>query len=71
MAAKTPEAFQNVKTRLLSLPEVEIVTGLSKPTIYRHIQKSLFPAPLKISTRRVGWLSDDIDSWLSSLQRSN
>ncbi|MDP3439596.1 MAG: AlpA family transcriptional regulator [Azonexus sp.] len=71
MPTNISELIQNVKKRLLSLPEVEIVTGLSKPTIYRHIQKSTFPAPLKISTRRVGWLAEDIDGWLASLQRTN
>ena len=64
------EVVQGVKKRPLSLPEVEITTGLAKPTIYRHIGNGTFPAPCKISTRRVGWHVDDIEAWLAGLQRT-
>jgi prophage regulatory protein len=71
MATTNTEATQSATKRLLSLPEVAITTGLSKQTIYRNISAGTFPAPLKVSTRRVAWIPADIDSWLSGLNRTS
>lgn len=60
--------ISSVTKRLLNLHEVQQMTGLAKPTVYRHIKKGSFPPPKKISTRRVGWLVSDIDGWLAGLQ---
>lgn len=49
---------------LLPLHDVISMTSLSKPTIYRAIRAKGFPAPVKISARRVAWKRDDIDAWL-------
>lgn len=51
---------------ILRRPEVERRTGLSRSTIYLHIQQNRFPKPIKLGARAVGWLQCEIDEWLTS-----
>jgi len=45
---------------VIALPAVLEKTSLSRPTIYRLIQKGVFPAPRKIGTKSV-WDEDAVD----------
>lgn len=47
--------------RLIPVWEVLHLLAISKPTLYRGIKAGSLPAPVKISPRRVGWRSTDID----------
>lgn len=51
---------------ILRLPTVKGRTGLSRSTIYLHIQEGLFPAPIKLGARAVGWLESDVNDWISA-----
>ena len=35
-------------------------TGMSRSAVYDHIDKGLFPRPIKLSAKAVGWLSSDV-----------
>lgn len=48
------------------LPSVLARTGLGRSSIYAAIKRLEFPAPIKISTRAVGFLSEEIDAWIAS-----
>lgn len=48
------------------LPTVSERTGLSRSTIYRYLDEGIFPKPMQIGHRAVGWKSSDIDDWLNS-----
>ncbi len=50
---------------ILRLPRVKERTGLSRSTIYLRISKGEFPAPISLGSRAVGWLEEDVDTWLS------
>ena len=50
--------------RILRLPKVLEITGLSRTTVWRQIQAGTFPRPLKLGPRAVGWPASDIDEWL-------
>lgn len=50
--------------RLYKLPKVIELTTLSRPTIYRHIAKGTFPAPVKITEGRVAWRRAEVDAWI-------
>jgi len=50
--------------KILRLPQVLEVTGLSRSTIYAYITEGLFPKQVAIGERAVGWVSDDIEQWL-------
>ena len=55
--------------RILRLPAVMEMSGLSRAAIYDQMARSLFPRPLRIGPRAVGWLEDDIDDWLATRPR--
>ena len=46
------------------LPAVLEVTGLSKATVYRLLERGEFPPRVKLSPRCVGWRVADVDAWL-------
>ena len=55
--------------RIMRIPEVAVVTGLSKTTIWRRVKSGDFPAPLRLgslATRSVGWRSGEVQTWLDS-----
>lgn len=54
-----------MNSKILKLPEVMKATALSRSSIYAFVNKSKFPAPVKLSERAVGWLSSEIDGWLA------
>lgn len=47
--------------RLFPIGQVLLILGISKPTLYRGIKAGNLPPPVRISARRVGWRSTDID----------
>ena len=51
---------------ILRLPGVKGKTGLSRSSIYDKVQRSEFPAPVKIGERAVGWVEDEIDAWVKA-----
>jgi prophage regulatory protein len=53
-------------TTILRRPAVELMTGLSRSTIYQQIAEEVFPKPLKLGKRAVGWRESDIIQWLDS-----
>jgi prophage regulatory protein len=46
--------------RILRLPEVQATTGKSRSTIYLRISEKLFPSPVRLGPRMVGWPEDEI-----------
>lgn len=46
--------------RILRLPEVRTVSGLSRSSIYLRISEGLFPRPLLLGRRMVGWPEAEI-----------
>ncbi len=50
-------------TSTLRRQEVEKVTGLSRSTIYSQMKEGVFPKPVKIGKRSVGWLEEEILDW--------
>lgn len=51
--------------KILRLPAVMAMLGVSKPTIYLWIKRGAFPAPLKIGPKASGWLLSEIECWLA------
>ena len=51
--------------KIIRRKEVEARIGLACSTIYAMMAYGEFPRPIKIGRRAVGWLSSDIDNWLS------
>ena len=55
-----------MRDRLLRRREVEKITGLSRSSIYRLMQKDEFPRPVKVGPAAVRWRQSDIVDWLES-----
>jgi len=51
--------------KILRLPTVKDLTGLSRSTIYLRISKNEFPSPISLGGRAVGWVETDINNWLA------
>jgi len=50
--------------RFMRMPEVVAVTGLAKSTIRYCIEAGTFPAPVRLTTRAVGFRESDIKRWM-------
>jgi prophage regulatory protein len=50
---------------ILRLPAVKASTGLSRSTIYLRVSQGTFPRPVSLGGRAVGWVEDEIQSWLA------
>ena len=56
----------SMQAKVLRRKDVEAVVGLSRSTIYHLISEGLFPAPIKLGKRAVGWKVSDLEIWLSN-----
>ena len=57
-----PQNTESIQ-RLLRLPAVLEVTGLTRSTVYRMMAEHTFPASVKLAKRAVGWRHDDVRQW--------
>lgn len=56
------------QNRIVRFPEVLVLTGLSRATIYRKMANRTFPLQRKICGRAIGWRQPDIMAWLADPQ---
>tara|TARA_B110000196_G_scaffold70119_1_gene59932 strand:- start:12562 stop:12777 length:216 start_codon:yes stop_codon:yes gene_type:complete len=51
--------------RIVRLPEVKHLTGLSRTTIYSSMSNNQFPKNFSLgSSRMVGWTLSSIENWI-------
>jgi len=60
-----------IEKKIFRMQELTKIIGLSKASIYRLIKTNKFPAPIQISSRCVGFVSDDIYKWIDERQYCN
>lgn len=51
---------------IMRRPAVEDATGLGRSTIYDLMSKGLFPRPVKLTGKAVGWRKGEIRGWLKA-----
>ncbi len=51
-------------TSLIRLDEVRRRTGWSRSMIYKQFNCGEFPKPIKLGTRAIAWVSDEVDAWI-------
>lgn len=56
---------------ILSAKDVEVLTGLSRVTIWRLEREGRFPARVQLSCNRVGWYGNEVQDWIKSRPRVN
>ncbi len=52
--------------KILRLPAVKELTGLSRSAIYRRMQANLFPHQVSLGGRSVGWVEEDVLAWIAA-----
>ena len=57
--------MNNLQNKLLRLPQVKFITGLSKSSIYARISEGTFPKQIALGPRLVVWVESDIQNWIS------
>lgn len=55
-----------VHSTMLRLPALKLRLGLSRSSIYKHIESGTFPRPVKLGPRAVGWLDVEINTLLAA-----
>jgi prophage regulatory protein len=48
--------------QILRLPAVKSATGLSRSTLYLRIASGVFPRPVSLGGRSVGWPANDVEA---------
>lgn len=54
--------------KILRLPDVKMVTGLGRSSIYQMMAEGAFPRAVSLGSRAIGWRLGDIKAWLISRQ---
>ncbi len=55
-----------MNTQILRRPAVEKMVGLSRSSIYAAMDRGLFPRPIQLGPRAVGWRVSDLEGWLET-----
>ena len=50
--------------KILNVNQVLELTGFSRTTLYDQMRQSRFPAPIHLTSRRIGWPEDEITLWI-------
>lgn len=50
--------------RILRIKTVLQLTGLSRSTLYRKVQRGEFPKQIKLSERCAGWRQSSVAAWM-------
>ena len=51
--------------KIIRLKDVLAITGLSRSSVYLAISENRFPSQIPLGPRAVGWLSTEIEQWVS------
>lgn len=62
--------METPENRILRLPAVSRLTGLSESTIHRRYRDGTFPRPRKLSRQAIGWPREELLAWIESLPRA-
>jgi prophage regulatory protein len=56
--------------RIIRLPTIRQLTGLSTSTIYAMMARGDFPRPVRLGKRAVGWPEHVVREWLDSREQA-
>ena len=56
--------YEELQMKILRLKEVLARTGLGRSSVYKFIAEGVFPKPVSLGDRAVGWVEEEIDSWI-------
>ncbi|MBW0295865.1 AlpA family transcriptional regulator [Shewanella xiamenensis] len=50
--------------KLIRIKDVIDTTGLARSTIYKYVDKGIFPKAVKLSSRSVAWVESEVQEWI-------
>jgi prophage regulatory protein len=56
--------YEEFVMRIIRLSEVIRMTGLGRSSIYKKISEGVFPKPVSLGGRAVGWVLDEVEGWI-------
>jgi prophage regulatory protein len=59
-----------IASAILRRREVEKLTGLARSTLYQYVKVGVFPPPVRLGARAVGWRYADVLDWINSREAS-
>jgi prophage regulatory protein len=68
------ETVPHRAAKILRLPDVLNLIGVSRSWLYKQIGTGDFPSPISLGSRSVGWLEAEIEAWIQeriSFTRAN
>lgn len=57
--------------RIIRLREVMSLTGLSRTSTYEHISRGVFPKPIPLGGRMIGWRASEVDAVIKARVRGS
>ena len=57
--------------KILRMPDVVAITGLSSASIYKQIRLGHFPEGIKLTARCTGWALSDVEAWIKAKRASH
>jgi prophage regulatory protein len=57
----------NPTSKIIRKPDVIYMTGFSKSTLYNRIKSGIFPPPISLGARAVGFVQAECDSVLAAM----
>ncbi len=52
--------------KIVRRPAVEATTGLRCSKFYQHMQAGIFPKPIRLGPKAVGWLESEVLAWIET-----
>ncbi|MFE8114990.1 helix-turn-helix transcriptional regulator [Brenneria goodwinii] len=65
LPAASPMPHTPARERLMRLPEVLHVTGISRSTLYELSNRNAFPARVPLGGKNVAWVESEIHHWVA------
>ncbi|WP_033570364.1 helix-turn-helix transcriptional regulator [Dickeya undicola] len=65
LPAVPPMPQAPARERLMRLPEVLYVTGISRSTLYELSNRNAFPARVPLGGKNVAWVESEIHHWVA------
>lgn len=50
--------------KLIRIKDVIDTTGLARSTIYKYVDKSIFPKAVTLGGRAVAWVESEVQEWI-------
>jgi prophage regulatory protein len=60
----------NPHVLVVRMRQLTTMVGLSRSSIYVFVSKGLFPQPIRLGTKAVGWRVNEIEEWLNARPNS-